>query len=395
MRFKVNVPLIKVNVPLIPLIVMLLAAPMAQACDPALEAQIAAKPDDSDARDALARACARAGRPTDALAEYDILLAKDANNVDWLLGKSQALLALDRPREALPLLERARERAPAYEDVWRANANALDRLDEYDRADALLAQAATQFPSATWPRERKNALAERRLLEQGLRLSGDLAYEDLSGGRDPWKSASLGVDKRLGGKRHAFAGLHIEERFDIQDEQLSAGYSDALNGTWSYAVSGDLAPDAQNLPEWSLSAEAGRALPDDFSLGLRFRHAHHATVDVDNLSTTVEKYFERFSLAYSLNIAKVSDISDPHFGHVIRAAHEYGDGSRVALVVGFGEEAETVAPGVVQVTQTKSVSVGGLHWTSAAWGFAWEAGWYEQGDLYDRVRVRLGFEHRL
>ena len=59
-----------------------------------------------------------------------------------------------------------------------------------------------------------------------------------------------------------------------------------------------------------------------------------------------------------------------------------------------GEEAETVAPGVIQVTDTQSVALTGLHWTSTAWGFSWEAGWYEQGDLYDRIRVRVGFEHR-
>jgi YaiO family outer membrane protein len=79
---------------------------------------------------------------------------------------------------------------------------------------------------------------------------------------------------------------------------------------------------------------------------------------------------------------------------VLRLAREYGDASRAALVVGFGEEAETVAPGVVQVTDTRSVSLSGLHWTSAAWGISWEAGWYEQGDLYDRLRIRLGLEHR-
>jgi YaiO family outer membrane protein len=374
--------------------VLLLLAPAAWACDPALEAAVAAKPEDTDARDALARSCARAGRPADALAEYDRLLATDADNADWLLGKSQALIALDRAREALPLLDRARDRAPAYEDVWRANASALDRLDEFDAADALLVQAAARFPQATWPQERRAALAERRLLEQGTRLSADLSYEDLSGGRPPWKGASLGLDKRLGDKRHVFAGLHLEERFDIQDEQLLLGYADRLNAAWSYGLNADVAPDAQNLPEWSVSAEAGRALPDSWSLGLRLRHAHHETVDVDNFSTTAEKYFDWFSLGYSLNVAKVSDISDPHYGHILRAAHEYGDGSRAALVVGFGEEAETVAPGVVQVTETKSISLGGLHWTSAAWGFAWEAGWYEQGDLYDRVRVRVGFEHR-
>ena len=186
--------LLKVTVPF----AILLAAPPALACDTELEAAVAARPDDSDSRDALARSCARAGHPAAALAQYDLLLALDANNVDWLLGKSQALVALNRPREALPLLERGRALAPAYEDVWRLNARALDALDEFDAADALLAQAAVQFPQSTWPDERRRALAERRLLERGTRLSVDASYEDLSGDRPAWRGASVGMDRHLG-----------------------------------------------------------------------------------------------------------------------------------------------------------------------------------------------------
>ena len=66
----------------------------------------------------------------------------------------------------------------------------------------------------------------------------------------------------------------------------------------------------------------------------------------------------------------------------------------IGSVVGFGEEAETVAPGVVLVTDTKSAALRGIHWLSAAWAIRWDTGWYEQGDFYDRYRVRLGLEHR-
>ena len=387
---------LKVRVPFVLLFVVngLLAAPVGLACEASLEATVAAKPDDTDSRDALARSCARAGRQEAALQQYDMLLAHDSANVDWLLGKSQALIALGRPREALPLLEDARRRAPAYEDVWRLNANALDQLDEFDAADSLLAEAQKQFPASTWPRERREALAERRLLERGTRLSADASYEDLSGGRPAWRGASIGVDRRLKGTRHLFAGLHLEERFDTRDEQLIVAWSDRLNEDWSYGVYGDLAPDAEILPQWSVTAEAGRPLPDAWSIGFRMRHASYESVDVETLSGTVEKYLELFSVGYAINIAKTSDIDDPSFGHVVRFAHDYGRESRVGLAFGFGEEAETVAPGVVQVTDTRSVSLSGLHWTSTAWGISWEAGWYEQGDFYDRIRVRLGLEHR-
>ncbi len=377
----------------VPFVVFLAASP-ALACDAALQATVAARPDDTDTRDALARSCAKAGSYEDALRHYDLLLVRDANNVDWIVGKSQALLALDRPREALPLLERARTLAPAYEDIWRLNATALDALDRFDAADALLADASARFPASAWPRERREALAERRLLERGTRLSADLSYEDLSGGRPAWKGASLGFDHRLGGSRHLFGGLHLEERFDTRDEQILVGYADRLNDVWSYGVSADASPDAQILPEWSVTLETGRALARAWSLGLRYRHGSYETSDVDTLATSLEKYVGAYSLGYSLNTAKVSDISDPHFGHLLRLNRDYGDANRVALVVGFGEEAETVAPGVVQVTDTRSVSLNGVHWTGAAWGLSWEAGWYEQGDFYDRIRIRLGLEHR-
>jgi YaiO family outer membrane protein len=366
----------------------------ALACDEALEAQVTARPENIEAREALARACARAGEHAAALEQYDVLLARDPANTDWLLGKSQALIALGRPREALPLLADARGRAPGYEDLWRANANALDALDEFAAADALLAEAAARFPQAAWPQERQAALAARRLRERGSRLTADLSYEELSGDRSAWKSASLGYEHRLTAARRAFAGLHLEERFDTRDEQILAGWSDRLNDEWTWSLAADVAPDAEVLPRWSATAEAGRALPAAWNLGLRLRHASHASVDVDTLGATIEKYFGDYSAGYTLNAAKTTDIDDASFGHVLYAARDYGDASRIALAVGFGEEAETVAPGVVQVTDTTSVSLRGLHGLSAAWAVRWDAGWYEQGDLYDRYRVRLGLERR-
>ena len=376
------------------LLVAALVAPAAMACEPALEAAVAAKPEDTDARDALARACARAGEHENALAQYDILLAQNNANPDWQLGAAQALVALRRPREALPLLEDARRRAPAYEDVWRLNTTVLEQLEQENAASALLAEAAAQFPESTWPRERQAALAEQRLLDRGTRLSADLSYEDLSGGRSAWRGASLGLDRHLGGARHLFVGAHAEERFDTQDEQLQLAWADQLSEHWWYGLSADASPDAHLLPEWSFTAEAGRGLPNAFGLGLRLRHASYTNVDVAAFGGTIEKYASWLRVGYTLIAAKTSGIDDPSFGHLLHFAHDYGPGSSAALIVGFGKEAETVAPGVVQVTETRAVSLSGLHWTSAAWGISWEAGWYEQGDLYDRMRVRVGLEHR-
>jgi len=378
---------------LIACLCMAAAVAPAQACSEAEQAAVTANPDNLDARDALARTCARAGRHDEALAHYDFLLARDAGNVDWLLGKSQALIALQRPREALPVLERARSVAPKYEDVWRLNATAFEMLEDYEQGDALLVEAERAFPQSTWPATRRRALTEQRLLERGTRVSLAASYEDLSGGRDPWRAMSLNLDRPLDDRRRILGGVHVEERFDTRDEQLAAGFVQRLTDDWSFSAAADVAPDAEVLPEWSLAAEAGRALPGNRSFSLRARHASYATVDVDSLAATIEQYAGLFRVAYALTGAQPSGLGTS-WGHALRVAHDYGTASHITLALGYGEEAETVAPGVVLVTRNKSIGLHGVHWRSASWGFAWEAGWYKQGDLYNRVRIRLGLEHR-
>jgi YaiO family outer membrane protein len=371
----------------------LACAPAAFACDEALRTQVAAAPANTDLRDELARSCARAGRPADALAEYETLLGVAPDNPDWLLGKGQALTALGRPREAQAPLERARALSPKYEDVWRANIAALEAARDLDAAAALSRAAAREFPQAAWPQEKQSAIERVRLVEQGTRVSLALAREELSGGRPAWQSASILFDHPLTGTRRLLAGAQAEERFDTQDEQLNLGIVDRIGRNWSWGVMLDLTSDAEILPEWNLVAEVGRLLPGDRSIGLRARHASYAAVDVDSLAATLEQYADWFRVAYTLTASRPSGLST-RLGHMVRVAHDYGDGSHATLALGYGEEAETVAPGLVQVTRNKSVSVNGVHWRSPAWGFSWEAGWYEQGDLYDRTRVRLGLEHR-
>lgn len=376
------------------LIACLLAfAPAAPACDEALRAQLAAQPSNTDLRYELARSCARAGRPAEALAEYDTLLAAHPDNPDWLLGRGQALTALGRAQQALPALERARALAPRYEDAWRANVAALESAGEPDRALALAREAGRAFPEAAWPRDRQAAIQRARLVERGTRVSLNLSYEDLSGGHPSWQAATLLVDHPLTGTRRLFAGVNVEERFERQDEQFTIALVDRIGRNWSWGVTAEVASDAEILPEWNLVGEVGRMLPGDRSIALRARHAGYAAVDVDSLAATVEQYFASIRAAYTLTASKPDGIP-ARLGHTLRVAHDYDDGSHVTVALGYGEEAETVAPGVVQVTRNKSVSLLGTHWRSAAWGFSWEAGWHEQGDLYDRVRLRLGLEHR-
>lgn len=356
-------------------------------------AVVADNPDDTEARFALARACAQAGRYNGAIEHYDSLLARDAGNADWLLGEAQVLVWQQRPRDALPLLERARAVAPTYEDVWLLYASALELMDEYARADALLAEAERAFPQSAWPAERRRTLRELQLLRWGTRMSLSASHDELTDDRPAWRALTLNFDKPLDERRRLLGGINVEERFDQRDEQVAIGYVQRLSGAWSWGLAGEFARDAQILPEWSIAAEAGRVLSGNRSAGLRVRHASYESVDVDSLSATLEQYAGSIRAAFTLTASRPSGVN-AELGYSLRIAHDYGTVSNVALAVGYGDEAETVAPGVVRVTRNTYVALYGVHWRNAGWGVSWEAGWYEQGDLYRRVRLRLGLEHR-
>lgn len=358
-----------------------------------LATRLAANPEDTDARHALARAYLRAGEIEAADREFRALLARDPDNADWLLGCGQSLLALGRPEEAALLLERARSTAPAYEDVWRVELAALEAADRTARAVDLLDRAVLQFPGSDWPVTRRHALRERELLRRGTRASLSSSYEHLSDGKGEWRTLALDFDRPLRRALRLFFGLHAEERFGQRDEQLAVGLLRRSGQGWTAAIAGDLSPGATVLPQSSLQLEIGRPVAGSLSFTARARHARHATVDVDVLVATLESGRGSYRAAYTLAATRPSDL-ETSFGHSVRLSRDYGTGSHVNLALAHGEEAETVAPGQVLVTRNTTIALHGIHWRSAAWGAAWEIAYHEQGDLYHRLRFRLGLEHR-
>ncbi len=355
--------------------------------------RVAANPEDADARYALALAYLRTGEFSAADREFHQLLARDPDNVDWLLGRGQSLIALGRPGEAVPLLARARARAPAYEDVWRVELTALEATDEIARAEELLDQAARQFPESAWPAARHRALRERELLRRGTRASLGSSYEHLSDDKGEWRSLALDFDHPLRPDLRLLFGLRAEERFGERDEQLAVGLVQLFGHGWAAAITGDVAPDATVLPQGSLQLEIGRPIARNVSLALRARHARHETVDIDVLAASAEAGSGNYRVAYTLAATRPSHL-DVSLGHSLRLARDYGSDSQLNLALAYGEEAETVAPGQVLVTRNTAIALYGIHWRSAAWGAAWEISYQEQGDLYHRMRFRLGLEHR-
>ena len=275
---------------------------------------------------------------------------RDAVNPDWLLGKSQALMALGRPREALPLLERARRDAPAYEDPGAQTS--APSTSSMNSTPPTRCSRRPPYGSRNPP----GRASGRWRCANGACRSAAPGFQPMSAtrnspataprGREP-RSASTIVWASTGTASPACTSRSASTPA-TNSCSSAIPHGSATPGRMAFPVTSR--PTRRSCP--SGASPPTRAAPCRTPGESAFACDTRATqsADVDTISALLDKYVDAWSIGYSLNAAKTTGIDDPSFGHLLRVAREYGDSSRAALVVGFGEEAETVAPGVVQVT---------------------------------------------
>lgn len=118
-----------------------------------LEQYLAQQPDDAQTRYLLARVYVWDNQFEPAVREYSRLLVPEPENAEYLYGKAQALMWLDKNREALPLLEQAWRLANDNVDIWKSYILLLHQSKEANerlRAQELVQQAREKFPMVEW-----------------------------------------------------------------------------------------------------------------------------------------------------------------------------------------------------------------------------------------------------
>lgn len=118
-----------------------------------LEQHLAHHPDDAQTRYLLARTYAWDNQFEPAAREYSRLLVQQPGNPDYLYGKAQTLMWLDKNHEALPLLEQAWRQANDNADIWKSYILLLGQSNdatERRRARDLVQQAREKFPMIEW-----------------------------------------------------------------------------------------------------------------------------------------------------------------------------------------------------------------------------------------------------
>jgi YaiO family outer membrane protein len=349
----------------------------AQAADHAgalsvLDAWLAEHPGDRDARFLRAQILAWSGDHAASREAYGKLLAETPDDVDTLFGRAQVMLWSGEPARALEDIEAARARAPDYA--------ALDELERQVRA----ALAPPVAPSAAPPAELPERL--REFIVQA-------SWEDLDRGYDNWASVSVAARAAISDDAQLRGSAAYVRRYGEGDTEAGVG------GSWTAArwleVGADLgaAANADYLPEWSALAYALMRPTATTTLQLGYRHADYSNTRSDTVSLTVERYFDRFRVAYSLYRGDPADAPDT-WSHVGRLDFYYGESSWAGVQYTTGEESESDGAGGLLVTQVEGAALLGRHALTRDWALVWVAAWHDQGDLYRRAGISVGVARR-
>lgn len=367
-------------------------------------------PADPDARFLYARILSWRGQRAAALAQFDRLLATDPDNVDYLLGKAQTLLWDSRPREALPLIVKARARAPRYLLLWRLNIEALRAVGDAEHdamADDLLREARRRFPDTPWDDAALAGVHDRPAAPGAAPLSPSLtssgshphtweaelgtSYEGLDRGAD-WRSLYLEGSWNLGPRNVLYGQVRTTERYNLRDRELTAGAYLPITPDWTGLLEGTLSPDFHVLPHWSLLGQVQRTLEDGWGLHAGLRHSEYRATYADLLLLTLERYWDNYHAAYTLYGGKAEGAGIGS-SHRLQFNRFYADDSRVGIACSWGRETEN-DQGTLLTADVLSVSVNGRHWFRPAWAVSYELLYYDQGDSYIRRGLRIGFRHR-
>ncbi len=319
----------------------------------------------------------RSGNYSEALETFSDLRRRYPRDVDYALGRSQALERLGRDREALTELDQALDLAPNYEDVWRLKHALLSRQKSKEdrlRLDTLRAAAATRFPHSAWWHAPARESRWTVLVGAG--------YDSLTNRLPSWNNQFVEISRER--SQHDRVGLELtrSQRYSENDFGITARYLRHFDGWFAGGALG-IGNDPLFQPRTTFEAHGGRALDRGWVTSLGYRYKDYRSATVSSLFGTVEKYHGSFRFAYTLTASRLHDASN--FNNHAAAVDWYASDSRsYRLSLSTGNEAEVLENGEVLKTGVQSVSIGGRHALSERLSVQWWIGTHEQGRFYRR-----------
>lgn len=295
-----------------------------------------------------ARAALSAQRFDEAESSFRALLAQAPDNTDYLLGLGQVLCARSRPQDAIPILEQARVLAPAYLDVQQVLAGAYLALGNRAAARAVYRSALDQDPTLAWATAGLTATREDTV----YRLTATTGMEaTLNERHDTWREVAIGVDVAWPNRARVGMRAARSERFDQDDEIFDLYGSVPVTDRLTFAGRGQFSPTGRARLETAGVIEAALALSGGWVFSLGGGRSIFPTSTSDQITTSIEHYFDQFRVGYTATLIKPQTIG-------WQAAHRwfgswyYGTDSALSLSLAYGVETDEVGFRYVYLAQS-------------------------------------------
>ena len=348
------------------------------------------EPDNEDALFLLGRSLSMQGKTDDALTQFDKLLTISPKNVDYLLGKSLLLTKMDRPNEAVELLNQAIEISPDYEELYRAKLNALAEAGNRQELDQFIAQAQEKFPNSKWEapeeavtmnKDDADAAAPPKVELPKLEVESGFGYNNLNNNFANWNNQYLFIKKEFKPRLSLYTNLRRTRRFDFNDYEGLIGATAPLGKRITLTGEASATPNADVLPRNSIGGGLNVALPAGFGASIFYRHVNYQTGTVDNVTYGIEKYlFKRLRLGYTLFSSKLRQ-GDWAYAHLFRGDYyyhknKYGQNSSFGVGYNFGDEQQNLGvtpaglPSILDIF-SRGATFSGIHWFAPTWGLTY------------------------
>lgn len=225
--------------------------------------------------------------------------------------------------------------------------------------------------------------------ERRTELEVSQRYEYLDNDFSAWQAQRLNVQTRGADGIAWYGAILRERRYGLWDEGIEVGTVIPLSEHWSVQPEIGTTFDTDFLPHWYADLRAQRVFSDGWISHASVRRTQYESSSVDRLALGIERYWGPWRGAYTLNISDVEGAGTP-VGHAVALDRYYNDISFIGLRGNTGREEESLSNDRVLTTSVTGAGLRGRHWFDAHWAVAWDVGWVDQGELYDRYGVQLG-----
>jgi YaiO family outer membrane protein len=335
-------------------------------------------------RFACARQLARLGENAAALVEFHELTIRAPGNVDYWFGLAQVQHRSGDNANALLSLDRARQLAPEYEEIWRLELAVLaSRNDDAARvriAD-LRASAREQFPDADWLKEPE--IAARR----PFRWEAGTDVDQLDNDSGNWHRTYVYADMPFNDHDIVYASYARFERYDFVDTQLGVGGSVTLADSWYAALDAMFASRPDFLPETTIGANLGYRVSRGWVIGTGLKHRKYPETEVSSGGLSIEKYLGNFRVAYLAELARLD--SETAVTHRATINFYLDRGTQYGLSIAGGKEVESVGAGQILRTSVRAIGLSGRHPLGSYLSIVWRVSAHRQGDFYSRYTTGL------